>query len=343
MAFIFKPTGNVGKEISRLGSEQIADAIDRLTGSDDLKRGVHEARKCLKRSRAVLALTQPAMPGKKFQRADKRLRKIARNLARARDAHAMMETVDKLNAAAGRLPAAEALRSEIGARVADVNRRLDGDTLARIVERLHKAQDRFARLKLKNRWETVEEGVTETYRQARRSYRLASKTGEAEAFHEWRKPMQRHWRQMQLFSGLGNSAISSRAEAAQRLSQLLGDDHDLHMLVEAVKSGKTKLATDAERDALLAACATKLNGLREAARREGELLFAARPREFRAMFAAHVETAKPQDAGPDKEADQAKAKDAAPAASGPAAAREPAPVAPAVAAPRPNGNGRSPA
>ncbi|MGE0613716.1 MAG: CHAD domain-containing protein, partial [Hyphomicrobiales bacterium] len=149
MAFTFKPAGNIGKEITRLGSEQIADAIGRLTGDGDLRSGVHEARKCLKRSRAVLALSQPAMPGKRFQRADKRLRKIARNLARARDAHAMMETVEKLDGPSGRLPAADILRSEIGARVADVNRRLDGDTLSKIVDRLKKAQDRFARLKLK--------------------------------------------------------------------------------------------------------------------------------------------------------------------------------------------------
>ncbi|MEC9368301.1 MAG: CHAD domain-containing protein [Pseudomonadota bacterium] len=288
MAFVLKPTEKVGKEISRLGCEQLGDAISRLTGPDRLDRSIHEARKCLKRSRALLALSQPAMSGKRFEREDRRIRKIARNLARVRDAHAMMETVDKLGTTGGLLSAAERLRKELGARVASVNRGMDEGAMARVVERLKKAQSRFARLKLKNKWVMIEEGVTNTYRQARKSYRLAMETGQAQAYHEWRKPMQRHWRQMQLFAGLGNPALDVRIDKAQRLSQLLGDDHDLHMLVEAVKAGKVKFGSDMERDELLTTCECRLESLRQAAREEGETLFAPKPREFRAMFANQI-------------------------------------------------------
>ena len=62
----------------------------------DRHRGVHDARKCLKRLRSLLVLIRPGLPEPVFDNLTDRLRTIARGLAPARDAHALLDAIDKL-------------------------------------------------------------------------------------------------------------------------------------------------------------------------------------------------------------------------------------------------------
>ena len=58
--------------------------------------GVHDARKCLKRLRSLLLLIRPGMPEPVFANLDRSSCCIAQGPAPARDAHALIDAIDKL-------------------------------------------------------------------------------------------------------------------------------------------------------------------------------------------------------------------------------------------------------
>ena len=68
-----------------------------------------------------------------------------------------------------------------------------------------------------------------------------------EAFHEWRKGAQAHWRQMTLLARAWPEYLGARASEARTLSQLLGDDHDLAMLVAFVHSDAARASAASRR------------------------------------------------------------------------------------------------
>ena len=90
------------------------------------------------------------------------------------------------------------------------------------------AKKRFARLRLAGSgFDVVGAGLETSYRKARRAFRDAYDEPTDEAFHEWRKGAQPHWRQMTLLSRAWPEYLGARASEARSLSQILGDDHDL--------------------------------------------------------------------------------------------------------------------
>ena len=62
---------------------------------------MHETRKALKRLRALLRLVRPAMGEAAFKQENAQLRDIGLSLSGARDRHVLLETVNKLEGAAG--------------------------------------------------------------------------------------------------------------------------------------------------------------------------------------------------------------------------------------------------
>ena len=58
--------------------------------------GVHDARKCLKRITFLLVLIRPGLPDPVFLSLTERSRAIAKGLAPARDAQALLDAIDKI-------------------------------------------------------------------------------------------------------------------------------------------------------------------------------------------------------------------------------------------------------
>jgi CHAD domain-containing protein len=239
MAFRFKLSEPFEEGCKRVACEQIERAQTQLNGPDTVV-AVHETRKALKRLRALLRLIRPALGDDAFHAENADLRETGRLLSGARDRHVLIETMAKLDAAS---EAASGL-------VEDVRRALNGknggDGLsvdpAAVKEarrRLAEAQRRLGAMRLSGKgFNVVGPGLKASYKKARRAFRHAYAEGTDEAFHEWRKGTQQHWRHMLLLSRAWPAAMSARADEARRLSQILGDDHDLALLVAFVHSDK---------------------------------------------------------------------------------------------------------
>ena len=103
--------------------------------------------------------------------------------------------------------------------------------IAEALEKLLKSAKSFRRLKVGGGgFDIVEGGLKRSYGKALKNFNAAYANPHDEAFHDWRKTVQQHWRHMALVSRAWPDHFACRVTAARALSQLLGDDHDLAML-----------------------------------------------------------------------------------------------------------------
>lgn len=295
MAYRFGPGQPISQSAREAGTEQIDGVLSQLSDRDRAGNAVHESRKALKRLRALLHLISPGMSKAAFQRDDARLKQIAKLLSGVRDIQAMLETVAKLEAydeAVGAGPVGRALKARLEAERAEAEKRLDGASIARARKLLGEARKAFAGLKLENDdFSVVARTLERDYRKARQGFRHAYELGEDEAFHEWRKYVQRHWRQLLLVAPSWPKALRPHIALARDLSEILGEDHDLFVLAGRVTADAGKLGTRPQINAYLKLCRRRQAELRSLAEPLGARLLAEKPSSLAARFTAYWTTA----------------------------------------------------
>ncbi|MDP1910297.1 MAG: CHAD domain-containing protein [Hyphomicrobium sp.] len=215
-----------------------------------------------------------------FKRENAQLREIGLSLSGARDRHVLLETVNKLEGGAGL--GRKGLIANVRACIAAANGDGPPPSMQQAQDRLADTQKRLAELPIEGSgFDVVAAGLERSYRKARRAFREAYDKPSDEAFHEWRKGAQAHWRQMTLLSRAWPEYLDARAGEARCLSQLIGDDHDLALLVAFVHSD-VAAGLGNEQGAIVEKAARQRQAeLREAARPRGERLFAEAPKRLR--------------------------------------------------------------
>jgi CHAD domain-containing protein len=295
MAFRFKLSEPFEGGFKRIAIEQINRAQGLLKESPDRVVAVHETRKSLKRLRALLRLVRPALGEQTFHSENAQLREIAGGLSGTRDRHVLLETVGKLEAASS--ATVKAFGEPIRELLEEASNGGDAPTvesaaMKRAFTLLGDAKKRLARLRLIGQgFSVVGPGLEQTYRKARRAFRDAYLHHTDEAFHEWRKGTQQHWRHMALLVRAWPQCLEARTSEARGLSQLLGDDHDLALLIAFLDSDAAK-ELGAERIALARKQAReRQEELRAIARPTGERLFAEGAKSLHRRIAAYWEAA----------------------------------------------------
>jgi CHAD domain-containing protein len=241
----FQPDRDAAEEVQRVASEELAQAMEFLSTKElDLDTAVHEARKRIKRLRALLRLVRGEL-GSVFDDVNDELRATARRLASAREAAATLEAIDRLKADKGNDVPDElfaAARETFRGRTP--NRASLGDLLetsARNLEGVAKAID-GAELDGSG-FGLLKPGFRRTYRTARRRLNEAMRSHTAEAFHELRKSVKAHQHQLHFLELAWPELLTLRREALSDLSELLGQHHDLALLVPELRdAGHAELA-----------------------------------------------------------------------------------------------------
>ena len=290
MSFRFKLGEPFEEGVRRIVVDQIARAQAQLGDKGYHAVAVHETRKGLKRLRALLRLIRPAIGEDAFRRENTQLRDIGLSLSGARDRHVLLETANKLEGDAGM--GRKGLIGGLRACIAAANGEGLPLSMQQAQDRLAEANDRLAALHIEGSgFDIVGAGLELSYRKARRAFAHAYDRPTDEAFHEWRKGAQAHWRQMTLLARAWPEYVGARASEARTLSQLLGDDHDLAMLVAFVHS-EAATAISGEHSALIEKAARQRQAeLREAARPRGDRLFAEPPKRLRRSVGAYWQAA----------------------------------------------------
>jgi CHAD domain-containing protein len=285
MAYRLSFDGDVPDSVRACAREQLAGAADQLERADvDPVDAVHEARKSLKKTRALLRLVRPALGRKAYRRENAALRDVGLMLSGARDADVLVETTAKLaERSAGRLPADtfaqlhDALAAEAAAA------RGDGAVdLGAALDALRAAEERVAAWPLgRADWETAIAGVSSAYARGREAFALARADPAPERLHEWRKRAKDLWYHERLLTPAWPGVLAAHAEEAHTLTELLGDDHDLAVLVARLAAPEPlPPVVDASRAELRALAEDRSAELRGAAMRLGRRVYAESPNAF---------------------------------------------------------------
>ncbi|HVJ77137.1 MAG TPA: CHAD domain-containing protein [Hyphomicrobium sp.] len=275
MPYRFKIDEPVAKGFHRIAREQLDAALQELAASEVQPKAVHECRKSLKRLRALVRLVAPALGKKVARRRIKALGAIARLLADRRDQAVIMETAATLSSETGTdgsLTLAP-LKTHFAKSVGDAPHPLDPVCALEARQLLALELKKFDGARLRKRgFAAFDGGLEKSYRRARRALREAYSEPSNETFHALRKSVQWHWRQMSLLARAWPEEAAVRVNAARELSQMLGDDHDLAMLIDA--TAKADDISPEHKDAIIGLCIRKQQTLRAAVEHPAEQLFA---------------------------------------------------------------------
>lgn len=277
MAYRLKLKEPLTKGVRRIAGEQLGNAAARLEGGSNPETSVHEARKSLKRTRALLRLVRPGLGEADFRKANARLRDIARSLSAARDRDVVRALLKGLEEAKPSIAkAADRLLTALDDAPAIANG--TGAPKRKVAEALHEID--AMRRELGDialhpaGFDTIVAGLTKSHRAGRKALaRARANPEEAEALHDLRKAAQAYWRQMILIQQAWPEACLARAAAAKLVADLLGHDHDVALLEAVLAGAEGQSLTTAERRTLARYCARRHSELRAEALPKAELLF----------------------------------------------------------------------
>lgn len=286
MAYRIKLSDTPEQALRRVGRDQIKRATLALSAPGSAGSAIHETRKCLKRIRALLRLVRPGLDDGVFQHENARYRDLGRLLSPARDAEILSETLVKLQPSATDAEAHDI--AILKQHILEQGRQIEstgGDaTIEAALDQLASAKSAMAKLVINGvDFTPVEKGLRDSYRRGVNTYERAYRAGTDEAFHDWRKCVQLHWRHMALMSRAWPDMFSARIEAARQLSQILGDAQDLSVLMKLVQD---RTPEDTAIAALNKDSAGRLENLarqrqhylRELANPRGAILFSLSPK-----------------------------------------------------------------
>ena len=200
------------------------------------------------------------------------MRSAAAELAGSRDADVLVVTLDGLELDEG---VSGPLRQAVEAHRLLTTGGGRAQASARAVEILGEVRARVAGWPLESEgFEALEPGLRRMYRRGRREYRALRKSADTEGLHEWRKRAKELWYDHQLLAFMWKPVMDSVADEAHELSDRLGDDHDLALLLEWAGE-HAEVAPE-----LAEAVAGRRAALQAEAFELGARLYADRPRVF---------------------------------------------------------------
>ena len=237
MAYRLKPHARIDREIQRVLKEEAESAAEQLRNAargDKHDDAIHEARKSVKKIRAVLRLVRPELGGM-YREENARFRDIGQKLSALRDAGAMVETFNGLRKRYG---------DEIDPRVWDalhqtLLKRKDETEQAvgtrQVFEKYPRELEAVA--KKVDEWplhgkgfSVIAPGMKAGFQGGREAMRRAQREPTPENFHEWRKRVKDHWYHVRLLGEIWGGMMEAYGNVLKDLQTWLGDDHNLAVL-----------------------------------------------------------------------------------------------------------------
>ena len=294
MAYRIDLGAPLAAELRRVAADQLGSAVAGLeaAGARDRAAAVHGARKSVKKTRALLRLARPGLPGDVYRDEQDALRAAGRLLSGARDADVLGATVDALaERFAGRLPAPQfnGLR-----RAVVTQARADGaeDRSAEAIAALRAIAARLAALPLDDvDAAALRKGAVRVQRAGRKRYKAARKAGGGDPLHELRKRVKDRWYHERLLRDGWPAVGKAYAGEADRLGELLGDEHDLAVLDERLARRGGELRTRADLDVVRALIAERRAELAAEALALGRRLYGEKPKAYGRRLAAGLRAA----------------------------------------------------
>ena len=283
MAYRFERDESVPKGVERIVRGEIEGAVGLLKSAspDPTKRdeAVHEARKSIKKIRAVLRLLRTEL-GRTARKESQRFADVGRKLSDSRDATALLGVFEQMKGLP--LKVVKGIREGL----IDQKKHLDedieaGDLYTEVATRL---EARASKLKgwpiSDNGFESLAAGLKRTYREGLKSLNAAEKCASPVAFHEFRKRAKDHLYQLRLLEESWTPEMRSHEARLKELETCLGDDHNLAVLADKLKADAECFGGASAVKAFTQVALHNQNELRRRAIDLGHELYAEKPGVF---------------------------------------------------------------
>ncbi len=281
---------------------------------------VHETRKTIKRMRALARLLRHEVGEAEFDRVNASLRAAGQRLAGARDAEVRLATLERLSARhpqALALGGIELLRTRLeherargggqtgGRADRRAGARTDGRTgaqargrtgaqaggsssehevLGEVLGDIADMRRNLSRWNLLDHdFERLAPGLRRIYREGRRRHARVrrERARKAEDLHDWRKRVKSLYYALDMLGGASAKRTRGVTRRAERLGDMLGEEHDLWMLALYVEQHPDAFGgDDRAREVLLKLTERRRKRLRKRALAAGARLYGDRPGRF---------------------------------------------------------------
>jgi CHAD domain-containing protein len=284
VAYRFQRGEPVPQAIRRVASEQLEGAIDSLRSRGKRDEAIHDARKRVKKVRAVLRLVRGESAAF-YSQENTRLRDAGRGLSEFRDAAVVIETFDHLigeqRAELGERDLHTIRRGLLlgksrGERRAGMKAAIQSvsavlDSAARDVPKWPLTGDGFA---------SIAPGLGRTFRRGRNTMDAAHKYPRPESFHEWRKRVKDLWYHTRLLVDLWPDVLDAYEKCLKQLEDWLGAGHNLEILRAKITADPQFYGPPDDIETLLRLIGKSEKDLRKNALDLGARIYAESPRDF---------------------------------------------------------------
>ncbi|MDJ0954046.1 MAG: CHAD domain-containing protein [Acidimicrobiia bacterium] len=265
--------------------ETLAEGLDRVIANqfavalavetfpqEEQPAAVHETRKALKRLRALLRLVRDTISHDCYHTDNQVLKLIAAELSTVRDTWVMADVLDRL------LPHDASSKEAVDILVERLQDRYRAESLAllenkaqmaSIVDQLDNVRERSKRWSvlagevdkpLPHEFSSIAPGLQRVYKRGRRGMRIIVDSPTDTLLHVWRKRAKYLRHQIEALNVLDPVTMLRYELELEQLTDLLGDDHDLAVLVSRFNTDPA-LIEDIELDPVLDAIGVKRHEL----------------------------------------------------------------------------------
>jgi CHAD domain-containing protein len=286
MAYYIEPHKPIAPELKRILKEEVRRTAEQLRNANNSggAEAIHEARKSVKKIRAVLRLVQTELGGV-YRDENARFRDIGRTLSELRDAGAMMETFDGLRKLyKGEIDrgAWDSLRRILEKRREDTERGLNTEQLFEHYPRKLEAVaeqvddwpldgDGFA---------VIAPGLKKAFRRGGEAMKEAQRNPTPESFHQWRKRVKDHWYHVRLLHKIWADMMGAYGDVLKDIQTWLGDDHNLTVLEGLIADASGQTGGEKGTKELLAVMARHQAQLRHQASVAGVRVYREKPKRL---------------------------------------------------------------
>ena len=283
MGFRLKSGQAVSSEVRRIVMRQLDLAASELisVGDPESDDAVHDARRRVKKIRAIIRLVRPVLD--KPSRSDPNLRRVSRLLAPVADGQGIIDTLNQLlkryRKAVPRKMAA-AIRSDLIARGKRIDSLAAKDHVlqkARTTLKAERSRVKEWRLSAEG-FRAVAPGLRESMRRARSAMVTAWLHPTAAHHHTWRRHVKDHWFHVRLLSARCGRQLKPYQHQIEALDGILGEYHNLVLLREVLVSDSTLSRHEIRR------CLRIVERYKRALRQDAQLLgiriYNEKPRRF---------------------------------------------------------------
>jgi len=267
----------LGRAISDLRSEE----------GRSFDKGIHGARKKMKRLRGLVRLVRDTIGYRSYREENVVLRNTARSIAGMRDAWVLVETLRGLRQSYSDLLDEHAfVDSETWLlRRHDERRKVvTGAVVMGAIVNLGTAKARYTAFPIEeaiaNDFASIAKGVRRVYRRGLRGFEASVETRAVADLHEWRKRVKYLRYQMEALAPVQPVLIGSFAAELDGLGEQLGADHDLAVLAETIMDHPESCPDERERWLLVALIHERRADLQARALRRGTALYTESPDAF---------------------------------------------------------------